>query len=63
MSVPATKVYGLRVHGRRRRARPAPSDVGRSADALGNSTIRARMQAYEDAVAEHGLPPDEIPLA
>ncbi|MFF3748793.1 aldo/keto reductase [Streptomyces kronopolitis] len=75
--IPAAEGYGLGVipwsplHGgllggalrKEREGGGARSAVGRSAEALANSTIRARIQSYEDLLDKHGLEPGETALA
>ncbi|WP_372408921.1 aldo/keto reductase [Streptomyces luteireticuli] len=68
--IPAARAYGLGVipwgplgggllGGVIRRAQ----ETGRSADALANSAVRDRVQAYEDVVDKYGLAPGEVALA
>ncbi|WP_433857758.1 aldo/keto reductase [Streptomyces kronopolitis] len=75
--IPAAEGYGLGVipwsplHGgllggalrKEREGGGARSAVGRSAEALANSTVRARIQSYEDLLDKHGLAPGETALA
>ncbi|MEU1092514.1 aldo/keto reductase, partial [Streptomyces sp. NPDC005877] len=39
------------------------STGGRAAEALADPAVRARVQAYEDLLAKHGLEPGEAALA
>ncbi|WP_171165215.1 aldo/keto reductase [Streptomyces sp. I05A-00742] len=68
--IPAARAYGLGVvpwsplgggllGGAIRRA----AETGRSAEALANTAVRDRIQAYEDVVDAHGLVPGEVALA
>ncbi|MBH1936030.1 aldo/keto reductase [Streptomyces sp. AV19] len=68
--IPAARAYGLGVipwgplgggllGGVIRRAQ----ETGRSADALANSALRDKVQAYEDVVDKYGLAPGEVALA
>ncbi|MEK2477566.1 aldo/keto reductase [Streptomyces noursei] len=76
--IPAARGYGLGVipwsplHGgllggvlrkEREGTGAARSASGRSANALADSAIRARIQSYEDLVDKHGLVPGEVALA
>jgi aryl-alcohol dehydrogenase-like predicted oxidoreductase len=75
--VPAARAYGLGVipwsplhqgllGGALRKEREgggARTSTGRSAAGLSDPAVRARIQAYEDLVAEHGLEPGEVALA
>ncbi|ANZ16857.1 aldo/keto reductase [Streptomyces noursei] len=76
--IPAAQGYGLGVipwsplHGgllggvlrkEREGTGAARSTSGRSANALADSAIRARIQSYEDLVDKHGLVPGEVALA
>ncbi|MFJ9619881.1 aldo/keto reductase [Streptomyces noursei] len=76
--IPAAQGYGLGVipwsplHGgllggvlrkEREGNGAARSASGRSANALADSAIRARIQSYEDLVDKHGLVPGEVALA
>ncbi|KIZ13613.1 aldo/keto reductase [Streptomyces natalensis] len=75
--IPAAEGYGLGIvpwsplHGgllggalrKEREGGGARSTSGRAADALADSAVRARIQAYEDLVERHGLQPGEVALA
>ncbi|AOP50281.1 aldo/keto reductase [Streptomyces lydicus] len=75
--IPAAAGYGLGVipwsplHGgllggairKEREGGAGRTGTGRSADALADPTVRARIQSYEDLVAKHGLEPGEVALA
>ncbi|MEU8589064.1 aldo/keto reductase [Streptomyces sp. NPDC048664] len=73
--VPAAREYGLGVipwsplHGGllggviRKETAGGRRATGRAADALANTTIRARIQSYEDLLDKHGLEPGEVALA
>ncbi|MGW1378727.1 aldo/keto reductase [Streptomyces sp. NPDC002446] len=75
--IPAATGYGLGVipwsplHGgllggairKEREGGAARSVSGRSADSLADPLLRARIQSYEDLLAEHGLEPGEVALA
>ncbi|MFH8678199.1 aldo/keto reductase [Streptomyces lydicus] len=75
--IPAAEGYGLGVipwsplHGgllggairKEREGGAGRTGTGRSADALADPTVRARIQSYEDLVAKHGLEPGEVALA
>ena len=73
--IPAAHSYGLGVipwsplHGGllggvlKKENQGARRASGRSADALNNSSVRAQVQAYEDALDEHGVDPGEAALA
>ncbi|NLU70955.1 aldo/keto reductase [Streptomyces sp. HNM0574] len=75
--VPAAREYGLGVipwsplHGgllggaiRKESAGGASrTGSGRAADALADPGVRARVQRYEDLLAQHGLEPGEVALA
>ncbi|MEV5612942.1 aldo/keto reductase [Streptomyces sp. NPDC052225] len=39
------------------------TNMGRSATGLGDPAVRARVEAYEKVVAEHGMEPGEVALA
>ncbi|KNB51528.1 aldo/keto reductase [Streptomyces caatingaensis] len=68
--IPAARAYGLGVipwgplgggllGGAVRRAQ----ETGRSAEALANSAVRDKVQAYKDLVDKYGLAPGEVALA
>ncbi|MEU5423056.1 aldo/keto reductase [Streptomyces sp. NPDC020667] len=70
--IPAAEAYGLGVipwsplgggllGGVLRKERAGGS--GRSVDALANTTVRDRIQSYEDLLDKHGFPPGEVALA
>ncbi|HZG07022.1 MAG TPA: aldo/keto reductase [Streptomyces sp.] len=75
--VPAAQGYGLGVipwsplHGgllggairKEREGGGARTTSGRSAEALADPALRARIQAYEDLLDKHGLEPGEVALA
>jgi aryl-alcohol dehydrogenase-like predicted oxidoreductase len=75
--IPAAREYGLGVipwsplhsgllGGALRKEREGGlvrSSLGRSKQALGDPAIRAKVQAYEDLLAGHGLEPGEVALA
>ncbi|WP_059006104.1 aldo/keto reductase [Streptomyces specialis] len=75
--IPAAEGYGLGVipwsplHGgllggairKEREGGGTRSGGGRSADALANSALREKVQAYEDLAEKHGLAPGELALA
>ncbi|WP_019549578.1 aldo/keto reductase [Streptomyces sulphureus] len=75
--IPAAQEYGLGVipwsplHGgllggairREHEGGSSRSSSGRSADALANSKVRAKVQAYEDLLDKAGLEPGETALA
>jgi aryl-alcohol dehydrogenase-like predicted oxidoreductase len=75
--VPAAEGYGMGViawsplHGgllggairKEREGGGARSTSGRAADSLADPATRARIQAYEDLLGEHGLEPGEAALA
>ncbi|TKA09947.1 aldo/keto reductase [Actinacidiphila oryziradicis] len=75
--IPAAQAYGLGVipwsplqggllGGALRKEREggaSRSATGRSADALKNTALREKLQAYEDLVAKHGLEPGDVALA
>ncbi|MFI7101043.1 aldo/keto reductase [Streptomyces sp. NPDC050161] len=75
--VPAAEAYGLGViawsplHGgllggairKQQEGGSSRSTSGRAADALADPAVRARIQVYEDLLAEHGLEPGEVALA
>ncbi|MBW8486618.1 aldo/keto reductase [Actinomadura parmotrematis] len=75
--IPAAREYGLGVipwsplnqgllGGALRKEREGAGErtkIGRSARGLADPAVRAKVQAYEDAVAAHGLEPGEVALA
>ncbi|KUJ69824.1 oxidoreductase [Streptomyces albus subsp. albus] len=75
--IPAAEAYGLGVipwsplHGgllggairKEREGAAARSGSGRSGDALQNTALREKVQAYEDLLDKHGLEPGEVALA
>ncbi|MFH8368666.1 aldo/keto reductase [Streptomyces sp. NPDC018031] len=75
--VPAAESYGLGIipwsplHGgllggairKEREGGAARTTQGRSGDALKNTALREKVQAYEDLLDEHGLEPGEVALA
>ncbi|MEU2261107.1 aldo/keto reductase [Streptomyces sp. NPDC019645] len=73
--IPAAQEYGLGVipwsplHGGllggviRKEAEGGRRSAGRSADALADTSVREKVQAYEDLLDKHGLPPGEVALA
>ncbi|MGW0699530.1 aldo/keto reductase [Streptomyces sp. NPDC002867] len=73
--IPAAQEYGLGVipwsplHGGllggviKKENEGARRTSGRSADALANSAVREKVQAYEDLLDKHGLEPGEAALA
>ncbi|MDT3398913.1 aldo/keto reductase [Streptomyces sp. B1866] len=75
--VPAAQAYGLGVipwsplHGgllggvlrKEKEGGTARSTSGRSAEALKNTALREKVQAYEDLLDKHGLDPGETALA
>ncbi|MGW2409765.1 aldo/keto reductase [Streptomyces sp. NPDC001739] len=75
--IPAAQGYGLGVipwsplHGgllggalrKEREGGGARSVSGRSADSLADTTIRAKIQSYEDLLDKYGLEPGEVALA
>lgn len=75
--IPAAQEYGLGVipwsplHGgllsgairKEREGHTSRSTAGRSADALADQALRAKVQAYEDLLDKHGLEPGEVGLA
>ncbi|MGW5099712.1 aldo/keto reductase [Streptomyces sp. NPDC004100] len=73
--IPAAQEYGLGVipwsplHGGllggiiRKEAEGGRRTSGRAADALANAAVRARLEAYEELLAKHGLEPGEVALA
>ncbi|MBH5336392.1 aldo/keto reductase [Streptomyces pactum] len=75
--IPAAEAYGLGVipwsplHGgllggvlrKEKEGATARSGEGRSADALKNTALREKIQAYEDLLDKHGLEPGEVALA
>ncbi|ARF56946.1 aldo/keto reductase [Streptomyces gilvosporeus] len=75
--IPAAEGYGLGImpwsplHGgllggalrKEREGGGARSTSGRAADALADSAVRDRIQAYEDLVERNGLQPGEVALA
>ncbi|MFJ8075519.1 aldo/keto reductase [Streptomyces sp. NPDC096176] len=73
--IPAAQEYGLGVipwsplHGGllggvlKKEAEGKRRRDGRSADALANSSVREKVQAYEDLLDKHGLEPGEAALA
>ncbi|QCX77367.1 General stress protein 69 [Streptomyces sp. YIM 121038] len=73
--VPAAREYGLGVipwsplHGGllggvlKKQADGGRRTEGRAAEALADGAVRARIQAYEDLLDEHGLAPGEVALA
>ncbi|TXS55686.1 aldo/keto reductase [Streptomyces sp. t39] len=73
--LPAAQEYGLGVipwsplHGGllggvlRKESEGARRTTGRSADALANTAVRDKVQAYEDLLDKHGLEPGEAALA
>ncbi|GAA4913541.1 aldo/keto reductase [Streptomyces coeruleoprunus] len=75
--IPASQDYGLGVipwsplHGgllggalrKEREGGAARSRAGRSADALANTELREKIQAYETLLDKHGLEPGEVALA
>ncbi|WP_406154321.1 aldo/keto reductase [Streptomyces sp. NBC_01023] len=75
--IPAAQEYGLGVipwsplHGgllggvirKERDGGTGRSASGRSADALADQAVRAKIQAYEDLLDKHGLEPGEVGLA
>ncbi|MFF3322125.1 aldo/keto reductase [Streptomyces sp. NPDC002889] len=73
--IPAAQEYGLGVipwsplHGGllggvlKKENEGARRASGRSADALANSSVREKVQAYEDLLGKHGLEPGEAALA
>ncbi|MET9803745.1 aldo/keto reductase [Streptomyces sp. NPDC006368] len=73
--IPAARDYGLGVipwsplHGGllggvlKKESEGARRTEGRSADALASTAVREQVQAYEDLLDKHGLPPGEVALA
>ncbi|NWF27859.1 aldo/keto reductase [Streptomyces sp. PKU-EA00015] len=73
--IPAAQEYGLGVipwsplHGGllggviKKESEGGRRTSGRSADALANSAVREKVQAYEDLLDKHGLEPGEAALA
>ncbi|MQY13010.1 Protein tas [Streptomyces sp. RB5] len=75
--IPAAKAYGLGVipwsplHGgllggaikRANSGEAGRAANGRSAEALANSSVREKVQAYEDLLDKHALAPGEVALA
>ncbi|MER5780519.1 aldo/keto reductase [Streptomyces mobaraensis] len=68
--VPAARAYGLGVipwsplgGGLLGGAIRRPAETGRTAEALARTSVRDRIQAYEDVVDAHGLVPGEVALA
>lgn len=73
--IPAAREYGLGVipwsplHGGllggviRRESEGGRRSAGRSADALADTSVREKVQAYEDLLDKHGLAPGEVALA
>ncbi|MEU2112256.1 aldo/keto reductase [Streptomyces sp. NPDC019507] len=73
--IPAAQEYGLGVipwsplHGGllggviRKEAEGGRRSAGRSADALADTSVREKVQAYEDLLDKHGLAPGEVALA
>ncbi|WP_432076090.1 aldo/keto reductase [Streptomyces wuyuanensis] len=73
--IPAAREYGLGVipwsplHGGllggviKKEAEGGRRSAGRSADALADSSVREKVQAYEDLLDKHGLAPGEVALA
>ncbi|MEV1049925.1 aldo/keto reductase [Streptomyces sp. NPDC049887] len=73
--IPAAREYGLGVipwsplHGGllggviRKETEGGRRSAGRSADALADTSVREKIQAYEDLLDKHGLAPGEVALA
>ncbi|MFJ6946310.1 aldo/keto reductase [Streptomyces wuyuanensis] len=73
--IPAAREYGLGVipwsplHGGllggviRKETEGGRRSAGRSADALADTSVREKVQAYEDLLDKHGLAPGEVALA
>ncbi|MFE7775900.1 aldo/keto reductase [Streptomyces sp. NPDC057445] len=73
--IPAAREYGLGVipwsplHGGllggviKKQSEGGRRTSGRSADALADSSVRKKLQAYEDLLDKHGLAPGEVALA
>jgi aryl-alcohol dehydrogenase-like predicted oxidoreductase len=73
--VPAAREYGLGVipwsplHGGllggviKKETEGGRRTTGRSADALADTSVREKVQAYEDLLDKHGLAPGEVALA
>ncbi|WP_329399913.1 aldo/keto reductase [Streptomyces melanogenes] len=64
--IPWSPLYGGLLGGALRKEREgggSRSTGGRAADALKDPVVRARVQAYEDLLAEQGLEPGEVGLA
>ncbi|SDM91263.1 aldo/keto reductase [Streptomyces wuyuanensis] len=73
--IPAAREYGLGVipwsplHGGllggviRKESEGGRRSAGRSADALADTSVREKVQAYEDLLDKHGLAPGEVALA
>jgi aryl-alcohol dehydrogenase-like predicted oxidoreductase len=73
--IPAAREYGLGVipwsplHGGllggviKKETEGGRRSAGRSADALADTSVREKVQAYEDLLDKHGLAPGEVALA
>ncbi|MCZ7459576.1 aldo/keto reductase [Streptomyces sp. WMMC940] len=73
--IPAAREYGLGVipwsplHGGllggviKKETEGGRRSAGRSADALADTSVREKIQAYEDLLDKHGLAPGEVALA
>ncbi|MFI1100867.1 aldo/keto reductase [Streptomyces melanogenes] len=64
--IPWSPLYGGLLGGALRKEREgggSRSTGGRAADSLKDPVVRARVQAYEDLLAERGLEPGEVGLA
>ncbi|MFI1469995.1 aldo/keto reductase [Streptomyces wuyuanensis] len=73
--IPAAREYGLGVipwsplHGGllggviKKESEGGRRSAGRSADALADTSVREKVQAYEDLLDKHGLAPGEVALA